>query len=240
MLDFPAKTFVQFFKNHGLLTINQQPQWYTVKGGSVQYVEKVKAAFRGSVKLSSPVSRVFQKDGVVVETLSGEQAHYDHVILAAHADEALAMLPDPTTHERNILSQFAYQDNHAYLHSDVSMMPKRRACWSSWNYSADAGSGKLSLTYWMNLLQNIDEQYPLFVTLNPQNLIAQEKIFDEHVFRHPVFNQAAIAAQARISSIQGVRGLWFCGAYQRYGFHEDGLLSAVRVAEQLGVSVPWR
>lgn len=240
MLDFPAKTFVQFFKNHGLLTISDQPQWYTVRGGSVQYIEKIKQAFRGRIKLSSPVDRVFKQEDIIVETCQGEQDHYDHVILAAHADEALSMLSDATIDEREILSQFAYHDNHAYLHSDGRIMPKRRACWSSWNYSGNSQGGKLSLTYWMNLLQNIDEQHPLFVTLNPQQSIAREKVFDEHVFRHPVFNRAAIAAQAKVPSIQGVRGVWFCGAYQRYGFHEDGLLSAVKVAEQLGVSVPWR
>jgi predicted NAD/FAD-binding protein len=149
------------------------------------------------------------------------------------------MISDATPQEKEVLSSFTYQPNRAYLHSDPSFMPKRRACWASWNYH-EGEPGQVSLTYWMNLLQNIDEAYPLFVTLNPKTPPAPQLTHDSHLFHHPVFTSDAIAAQARIPEIQGKRGIWFAGAYQRYGFHEDGILSAVNVAQMMGVSIPWR
>jgi len=149
------------------------------------------------------------------------------------------MIDAPTQAERAVLSAFHYQKNTAYLHSDTRIMPLRKACWASWNYHADGATEAVAVTYWMNLLQNIDRSYPLFVTLNPAQNIAPEKIFNVHDFTHPVFTNEAIAAQDQVPSIQGQRNLWFCGAYQRNGFHEDGLWSAVRVAQAMGVPVPW-
>ena len=167
---------------------------------------------------------------------------YDHVIFASHANETLAMLGDATAAERSILGAFTYQKNHAVLHRDVRVMPRRKRCWASWVYMANnAGSeANISVTYWMNLLQSIDNRYPLFVTLNPIIDIAPEHVFDEHDFEHPVFTNEAIAAQVRIPELQGQQNCWFAGAYQRYGFHEDGLLSAVNVANGLGVRAPWQ
>jgi predicted NAD/FAD-binding protein len=239
MLGFPAKTFVQFFQNHGLLSLDGQHQWYTVTGGSQEYVKKITAPIMDKIKLDSAVERVWrQGDKLALQTHIGEKRHYDHVVLASHADESLAMLVDATPEEKNILGAFKYQKNLAYLHADKNQMPKRKACWASWNYNADT-SNQVSLTYWMNLLQGIDTNYPLFVTLNPTAPIDPSLVFDQHWFTHPIFTQEAIAAQQRIADIQGKRNIWFCGAYQRYGFHEDGLMSAIAVAKQMGATIPW-
>lgn len=239
MLDFPAKTFVQFFRNHGLLSLSGQHQWYTVTGGSQNYVREITKPLRGNVLVNKGIRKVWSESGkAMLETTSGEKHAFDHIVLASHADQSLAMLADATEEEKRILGAFTYQKNQAFLHSDESVMPKRKACWSSWNYAADTTS-QVAVTYWMNRLQGIDKQYPLFVTLNPVQPIARDKIYDEHMFEHPVFTREAIAAQALIPSIQGKRNLWFCGAYQRYGFHEDGLMSGIAVAKALGARVPW-
>lgn len=239
MLDFPAKAFVQFFKNHGLLSFTGQHQWYTVTGGSQNYVREIIKPLRGNVHVNCGIRKVWAESGkVALETLKGERHIFDHVVFASHADQSLAMLADANEEEKRILGSFGYQKNRAFLHSDASVMPKRRACWSSWSYCADA-TNQVSVTYWMNRLQGIDSKYPLFVTLNPVQPIARDKIHDEHLFEHPVFTREAIAAQALIPSIQGKRNIWFCGAYQRYGFHEDGLMSGIAVAKALGARVPW-
>lgn len=239
MLDFPAKTFVQFFRNHGLLSLTGQHQWYTVTGGSQNYVNEIIKPLRGNVHVKSPIRKVWVESGkAMLETPNGERHAFDHIVLASHADQSLAMLADATEEEKRILGAFTYQKNQAFLHADESVMPKRRACWSSWNYAADT-SRQVAVTYWMNRLQGIEASCPLFVTLNPVQPIAKDMIYDEHLFEHPVFTREAIAAQSMIPSIQGKRNLWFCGAYQRYGFHEDGLMSGVAVAKALGARVPW-
>jgi len=239
MLAFPALSFVRFFKNHGLLSFTGQHQWYTVTGGAQEYVKKVLLPIQ-SIRLQAEVVRIeIHGERPAVITRDGDCTLYDEVILASHADEALAMIDTPTAEERAILAPFQYQENIAYLHNDRSMMPKRRACWSSWNYHADGKQG-VAVTYWMNLLQNIDPNYPLFVTLNPAHPIEARCIFNRHRFTHPIFTREAIAAQEQIPLIQGKRHLWFCGAYQRNGFHEDGLWSAVQVARAMGVSIPWQ
>lgn len=238
MLAFPARSFVQFFKNHGLLSLNGQHQWHTVTDGSQRYVEKIIVPLKDRIRLASPVERVWRKHDKVIVKSGDDVASYDHVIFASHADETLAMLGDATADEKRILGAFEYQPNIAYLHRDESVMPKRKRCWSSWSYSAN-GAKDVSITYWMNKLQSIDNHYPLFVTLNPDRPIAPEKTFDVHQFSHPIFTREAIDAQKHIPSIQGKRNIWFCGAYQRYGFHEDGLMSAVAVAKLLGANIPW-
>jgi predicted NAD/FAD-binding protein len=195
------------------------------------------------IRTNCAVTRVTRADGTVqVSDSRGETLTYDRVIFASHADETLAMLADATDAERSILGAFTYQNNHAVLHRDPRVMPKRKRCWASWVYMANnAGSeANISVTYWMNLLQSIDNRYPLFVTLNPIVDIKPEYIFDEHDFTHPVFTREAIAAQARIPELQGQQNTWFAGAYQRYGFHEDGLMSAVNVANSMGVRAAWQ
>lgn len=236
MLDFPAATFVRFFDNHGLLTVSGQPQWYTVTGGSQSYVEKITAPFRDRIRLSCGAVEIRRgAHGVSVRDAHGGLEHYDHVVLASHADETLALLADASAEERRLLGAFGYQKNRAVLHKDISVMPRRRRCWASWVYRSDGGGDEaaISVSYWMNRLQSIDPAYPLFVTLNPARAIPDEHVFDSHDFAHPVFDHAAIRAQGAMPALQGVRNTWYCGAWLGYGFHEDGLVSGMRVAEAI-------
>lgn len=243
IMKFPAKTFLQFFKNHGLLSINDRPQWYTVTGGSREYVKRLTRMLRHRVRHDYAVSKVIAKEnGFRVEDYRGNGEHFDQVIFACHADEALQMIENPTESEREVLGSFGYQDNFIIVHSDESFMPKQKKCWASWVYLSEErkdDSANVSLSYWMNNLQSLDSARTILVTLNPGRRPAEDSIMDEHVFSHPIFDQKAIDAQTRIPEIQGVRGLWFCGAYQRYGFHEDGLLSAVNVVKKMGGEIPW-
>lgn len=238
MMDYPARTFVQFFENHGLLDINGQPQWRTVTGGSQHYVNKLILSARPTLKpAASLVSR--ETSGVRVKDALGQEEVFDHVIMAAHADESLAMLTHPTEGEREVLGAFKFQPNHAYLHSDERLMPREKKCWASWVYLSDGAQDKsphLAVSYWMNLLQDLPGQ-PLIVTLNPAT--KPEHIHDEKLFHHPIFDEAAIQAQEKIPTINGIDRISYVGAWQRYGFHEDGIWSAVRVARQLGASIPW-
>ena len=247
----PARTFIEFFHNHGLLTINRHPQWYTVSGGSRVYVERLMEVLRhrdACIKLQSGVARVSVKEGAVtIRDYQDQEEVFDHAVLACHADQVLGMISNPTEEEEKILRCFRYRENTIIVHQDPAFMPKNKKCWSSWVYlchqrkkgKKDQGQ-TISLSYWMNNLQNFHTDQPVLVTLNPCQRPRAEYILDEHVFSHPLFDFPAIKAQKDIGTIQGKRGLWFCGAYQGYGFHEDGLLSAIRVAESFGVSVPWR
>lgn len=242
MLSFPAKTFVDFFENHGLLTVTQQPQWYTVTGGSKVYLEKLAAPFFDRIRTACGVAKVTRAHGKVqVEDSQGGVAEYDHIIFACHAPQTLAMLADADADEQRLLSAFPYQPNTVVLHRDAEQMPKRKACWSSWVYlsNGDTTRRDLTVTYWMNQLQSINSQHPLFVTLNPLTPIAPDKIFDTCVLDHPVYAPVAVAAQRDMAARQGQRNTWYCGAWLRNGFHEDGLASAVAVARQLGGDAPW-
>ena len=233
MLEFPASTFVNFFANHGLLAATGQPQWYTVTGGSRNYVGPLTAGFAGCIRTACGAAQVRRDGGrVTVRDTGGSETEFDHVVFASHGDETLALLADATDEERNLLGAFSYQPNRAFLHKDPQFMPNSRRCWASWVYSSDGNGDEaaITLTYWMNRLQNIDRNYPVFVTLNPTRPIPAEHVFDEHVFAHPVFDKAAVAAQPAVQAIQGRRGTWFCGAWLGYGFHEDGLVSGMKVA----------
>lgn len=243
ILDFPAATYVRFFKNHGLLNINRRPQWYSVEGGSREYVRRLTSGFADRIKVNTPVKSVSTNaDGVDIVDAMGNSHHFDQVIFACHPDEAMEMIAAPDESLKAVVGQFRYQENHIVVHSDTSFMPANRGCWASWIYLNDTPFDEkpvVSLTYWMNNLQTLDTDTPVLVTLNPGRRPAQSAIYNEHVFSHPVFDEAAIRAQKRLTEIQGKNGLWFCGAYQRYGFHEDGLLSAVTIARQIGVTIPW-
>lgn len=236
---FPARALVQFFRNHALLSATGQHQWWTVSGGSVEYVKRIEAhlASRG-VRLfkGAPVQGV-RRDGVECHVAAEGRGveTYDHVIFACHSNDALRLLEKPTAQEQATLSALRYQDNHAYLHADARQMPRRRACWSSWVYKAehDKPNAGIGVTYWMNRLQNIPEDDPLFVTLNPSAPVREALIYDQVTFRHPVFDHAALAAQEQLRKMQGENNTWFAGAYTRHGFHEDGFASAVRVARQI-------
>ncbi len=244
--DYPARALLRFFDNHGLLTLNykERPQWRTVKGGSRAYVRKLAADFRGRVLLSSPIRCVTRvSDGVVVETSAGVAERYDRVVIAAHADQALRMLSQPTANERRTLGAFRYSQNRTVLHGDDSFMPNRRAAWSSWNHRGVTGlDSEACITYWMNRLHAMPAGAdPLFVTLNPPREPRPGATVLEQDYEHPMFNAAAIGAQASLPALQGDGGVWFCGAYFGSGFHEDGLQSGLAAAEAVGgVQRPWQ
>ncbi len=244
MLNFPAASFLRFFQNHGLLTVNDQPQWYTVSGGSREYVRRVTAPFADRIFTNRGVARVTRDEsGVEITDQQGHSARYDRVVFACHGDQALALLADADAREREILGAFRYQTNQIILHGDTSFMPKRRAAWASWVYLLEGmrdARPAISLSYWMNRLQNLDERAPLIVTLNPGREPDAGRVYNRHWFEHPIFDEGAIAAQQALPALQGHRHSYFCGAYTRYGFHEDGLMSGVHVAELLGAKVPWR
>jgi predicted NAD/FAD-binding protein len=239
MLSFPAASFIRFFDNHGLLSVSAQPQWLTVAGGSASYVTALLRATRADLRLGCPVRSVTRDaNGLHVISTRGTE-RFDRVIFATHAPQALALLAQPDTEERAILGALRTEANRMVLHSDTRLMPQRRAIWSSWNY-VTAGDKALSdrpisLSYWMNRLQHLDTPRPLIVTLNPE--IEPDHIHDEAILHHPQYDAAALVAQARLGAIQGRGGVHYAGAWTRYGFHEDGLLSALRVAQALGT--PW-
>ena len=239
VLDFPAETLIRFFQNHALLGVSGQHQWYTVQGGSVQYVTRLQAALARAgvdIRTGSAIAGVHRaEDGVMLRAFGAEWEHFDEVIFATHSDDSLRMLADPTPTVRAALAAVQYQPNTAILHADTAQMPKSRRAWASWVYTEPAGPrpDRIDLTYWMNSLQAIPKNDPLFVTLNPNRPIAQHLIHDVTTFRHPVFDTAAIAAQQTIRGVNGQHGLWFCGAWMRHGFHEDGFASAVDVATAL-------
>ncbi len=251
MLDFPARSFAQFFHNHGLLRLTRRPAWRSVAGGSARYIERMMRGFGGRVVADAAVTRVEPGPyGVTIHDRKGTARRFDAAIVAAHADEALAMMADPSDDERRVLGAFRYQPNVAVLHRDAALMPKRRLAWASWNYLAQrnaAGRGDrapgesldVSVTYWMNKLQTLDRRHPLFVSLNPIRAPRSEKTFATFDYHHPAFDAEAARAQASLPAIQGRRGVWFCGSYCGYGFHEDALASGLAAAEAFGVTRPW-
>lgn len=239
ILSFPARSLVRFFRNHALLSATGQHQWWTVKGGSIAYVRRLQAHLaqnRVDFRLSAGVQSVFRdSQGVTIRGAGAAPEQFDQVIFACHSDDALRLLANPTALETSALSDLRYQDNQMILHRDTGQMPKRRACWSSWVYKASAVDQRpqIGVTYWMNRLQNIPDDDPMFVSLNPVTEVKQSHIYDEKTFRHPVFDRAALRAQKQIGALQGRLNTWYAGAYLRHGFHEDGFASAVRVAKQL-------
>lgn len=233
---FPARALVQFFRNHALLSASGQHQWWTVDGGSIEYVRRLEHFLRGrgvAIHTATPVQSV-TRDGQnsTVHIPMGTHEPFDQVIFACHSDQALRLLAQPTTQENAALSAVRFQDNQMILHRDTNQMPQRRAVWSSWVYKADTTRPEpaIGVTYWMNRLQNIPEQDPLFVSLNPSGEVPDCLIYDQKVFRHPVFDAPALAAQRQLTEIQGQNNTWFSGAYTRHGFHEDGFASAARIA----------
>jgi len=244
MLDFPAENFVAFFSNHRLLQYDR-PTWRTVSGGSRSYVVKLTSAFRDRIRLGCAVTSIERTaHGVIVHDSHGRSDTYDHVVIAAHSDQALAMLSDADDSERAVLGAIGYAPNAIYLHRDARLMPRRRRAWASWNFlrwqRQGTAENDVAVTYWMNELQGIDEDKPLFVSLNPPFEPDPALTFGRYVCEHPQYNAAAFAAQKRLDEIQGRRHTWFCGAWTGYGFHEDGLRSGLAVAEALGAIVPWR
>lgn len=243
ILDFPAQAMLRFFENHALLSHTGQHQWHTVRGGSVEYVRRLQAAMVAEgvdLRLGAPIAGVRRAEGgAFVRAHGGEWEAFDEVVFATHSDVSLGLLSDATPAERAALAAVRYQPNEAVLHADASLMPRRRAAWASWNYVEATGPRpeRIDLTYWMNSLQPIPMDDPLFVTLNTNRPIRPDLIHDTVSFRHPVYDLAAEAGRARIRAMNGTHATWFCGAWMRNGFHEDGFASAVDVVEALRARV---
>ncbi|MGI9382578.1 MAG: NAD(P)/FAD-dependent oxidoreductase [Methyloligellaceae bacterium] len=244
ILSFPALSFVRFFANHGLLKVRDRPAWRTVRGGSREYVRRLREAVSATFHVGTAVARITRRPGgVIIADSAGRQHRFDQVVIGAHADDALKLLTDADPLERRLLGAFGYASNRVVLHTDPRLMPHRRRIWSSWNYLGEHGDGdrRVSATYWMNSLQPLATARDYFVTLNPVQPIDPEHVHGEFGYRHPLFDQAAIDTQSELWRLQGGRRTWFCGSYFGYGFHEDGLQSGLAVGEQLGgVRRPWR
>ncbi len=241
MWAFPARFLAQFFANHGMLGLGGRPRWRTVVGGSHRYVDALIAPFRDRIRTSAPVRAITRHaDHVELTTAAGgEPERFDEVVLATHSDEALAMLADASDRERELLGAIPYQRNEAVLHTDRSLLPRRRRAWASWNYHLlPEASGLTRVTYHMNTLQNLSADREFCVTLNRTEVIDPAKVIKTISYSHPVFTPAGVAAQAQHASISGVNRTHFCGAYWGWGFHEDGVVSALRVGERLGARLP--
>lgn len=243
MMNFPASTLIRFFANHGLLSAFDGPQWLTPLGGSETYVRKMRRELEKAgcqIRLGTPIASVARPDGMVkVQPKTGLQETFDAVVFACHSDQAINMLQDARVEEKNSIGQIRYRKNKVVLHSDPSQMPRRRACWSAWVYKGYSDRpAHNAFTYWMNLLQSLPENTPLFVTLNPQDPIDPALIADETWLAHPQYDRLAIAAQKKVEAIQGQNNSWFCGAWMGYGFHEDGLASGLKVANSILKQAP--
>lgn len=244
MRAYPLFAFIRFFERHGLLLLKDRPRWRTVCGGSRTYVSRLLEDFSGELRLHTPVLRVYRgDDGVTVLDGTGHSDTFDDVVIAVHADQALAMLDDPSPEESRLLGAFAYTPNTAVLHKARTLMPRRRSVWSSWNYVSDGNGGddaQLCVTYWMNQLQNLGTREQFFVTLNPIRPIPDGQVIRAFDYAHPLFDRRALSAQSGLHALQGKRNTWFCGAYFGSGFHEDGIKAGLAVAEELsGIERPW-
>jgi uncharacterized protein len=239
MWSFPASFMAEFFENHGMFSLSDRPHWRTVSGGSISYVEAISATWRDRVRLRAPVRSIERLgDGVRIEADGCESEDFDQVVIATHSDQALALLADPSKAEREILGAIPYQHNEAVLHTDASLLPRRRAAWSSWNFhlTSEQACGS-TVTYWMNNLQRLRSEHQLLVTLNRGAEIDPEKVLRRFSYEHPVYTAAGVAAQARQGEISGPgRNTHFAGAYWGWGFHEDGVLSAIRACERIAAA----
>jgi predicted NAD/FAD-binding protein len=229
MLSFPARPFVRFFHNHGLLNIRNRPQWRVIRGGSRAYVDRLTAPFRDRIRLNCRVTALRRRRShVEVSTEFGATENFDHVFLATHSDQALAMLCDPSDLERQVLGAIPYQNNDVVLHTDTSLLPGTRRAWAAWNYLRRSGDeGRVSVTYNMNILQGLQSRDTFCVTLNDTDNIRPDKILRHLQYQHPLFTADGVAAQERHRELNGDRRTWYCGAYWRSGFHEDGVVSAL-------------
>jgi len=237
-LSFPARTFVEFFHNHGMLSVGRRPQWRVVKGGAQRYVEAMTRPFRDRIRLSCPVRSIRRDaDGVLLRSSRGEE-RFDEVVLACHSDQALRMLEDPSEAERDVLGAIPYQENEAALHTDASFLPRRPLARASWNYHLLPAHRRVAVTYHMNRLQSLEVPAQYCVTLNRTAEIAPGTVLRRIAYQHPLYTPEGMAARRRWSEISGVRRTHFCGAYWGYGFHEDGVKSALRVCARFQRSLP--
>lgn len=229
MMDFPARFFVRFLHQHGMLSVDDRPVWRVIQGGSARYVERLTAPWRDRIRLNSPVELIRRRpQGVQLHVRGQPAADFDHVFLACHADQALRLLADPSPQEREILGAIPYQRNEALLHTDTSLLPRARRAWAAWNYHVPRGAGQgVALTYNMNILQGLRARQAFCVSLNAEGHVDPRRVLRRIAYAHPLFTTAGIAAQQRHAEISGVRHTHYCGAYWRYGFHEDGVVSAL-------------
>ena len=238
MLSFPVRYFVQFFKNHGMLSVDERPQWRVVRGGSWQYVQAWSRQFTGTVHTNTPVQKIVRRDRGVGVVHGGAEEPFDAVVVAAHSDQALKILSDPSIEEQDILGAIPYQRNVATLHTDVRVLPRRRLAWASWNYHLRNDTSRpVAVTYNMNMLQSLKGPSTFCVTLNYEEAIEPGRVLRTITYDHPVYTAAGVTAQKRKHQISGVRNTYYCGAYWGYGFHEDGVRSALDVAAQFGESL---
>lgn len=238
ILQFPMRQLVGFMANHHMLQLSGRPQWQVVRGGSSSYVRALRSRWRVDERVGTPVRSVQRLSQGVSVLTDADTEHYDQVVLACHTDDALRLLNDASAAEREILGAIAYQDNDTVLHTDARVLPRNRRAWAAWNAHVPADAeAPCTVSYWMNALQSLDAPQPLIVSLNRSGEIDPAKVLRRMRYRHPLQTQAAVAAQARKHEIQGKRGTWFAGAGWGFGFHEDGLRSAVDVAAGLGI--PW-
>lgn len=237
--QMPLEFFIRFFHNHGLLTVTDQPQWYTLRGGSHAYLEPLTRSFQDNIVVNAGIEGVTRTpEGVNVQRQGGMSEHFDHVIFACHSDQALALLRDPSATEIAVLSAIPYKSNRVVLHTDTAMLPSSRRAWASWNYRLKgAVDERTLLTYNMNILQCIEAQETFCVTVNPDAAVNPARVLGEYEYAHPVFTLDSVAASARWAEISGAMNTHYCGAYWHNGFHEDGLASALRVAKAFGVSL---
>ena len=238
--EFSAKTFLNFFSNHKLLNFFDRPQWKTVSGGSIKYIEAVEKKIKGKIERNSKIVSIKkQKDGIYIISKSKKEK-FDEIIFACNTNSILKIIDDDFLEEKSILKDFKFEKNVSILHSDYTFMPKNKSFWSSWNYFGKSKSeGSLYMTYWMNNLQKLPTSENIFLSLNPPTLPKIDKIFGQYKYEHPILNNHTNKAQIKLSEIQGKNNLWFCGAWTKNGFHEDGILSALKISEKLGSNPPW-
>ena len=240
MMDFPMQFFLKFFNNHGMLSVDERPQWRVISKGSESYIEPLIKSFKDNIRLNSPIASVIRTDdGIEIKNFAGEAFHFDQVVFACHSNQALGILKEPTQQENDILSAIPYQNNEVVLHTDRRLMPKRKLAWAAWNYHIPQRSSEYAMvTYHMNTLQNFkDAPEDFMVTLNRTAEIAPGKIIDKYNYEHPVFTMDGVAAQKRHHEISNHNRTHFCGAYWFNGFHEDGVNSALRVAQAFGIEL---
>jgi predicted NAD/FAD-binding protein len=239
--DFPAEAFLRFFKNHGLLSFRNRPQWKTVVGGSFSYVKAFQKTFNGEIRLNAGVEKVFREvDGVRVQFADSLSDVFDRVVIATHADQALRLLGDPTSDEQRLLGPWEYQLNHTVLHTDSSILPPQRSAWAAWNFTRDslaADANPVYVSYYMNLLQGFSANRHYCVTLNRQQEFWPKTVIAEIDYQHPQYSFASLATQAELPTLNGQNSTWFCGSYFGYGFHEDAVRSAVEVGKGFGVEL---
>ena len=239
MLRVPALFFIRFFNNHGLLQIKNRSGWWVIKGGSKEYIKKMIVDFKSKIRLNTGIDSITRdQDKIIIKTETGIEEEFDAVVIGTHSDQALKMLKDPSPKEQEILKALPYQSNDAILHTDLTVLPKRKSAWASWNYNLDQESDNpVTMTYNMNILQSLKSSETYCVTLNNDELVDDKRILKNLSYQHPQFTPEGIDAQKRKDEISGVKNTYYCGAYWRNGFHEDGVVSALDVCKKFGISL---